>query len=154
MTLNTQSHRRNLKNRCFYTVSGQGPWSHWQAISTSLEPASLQAWPQYFSSDWTTHRHGRCAHLFCSVAVVMGFPFPGRYKLKFRQLSPSHRPANKCSRGDACREGGQDGEGKMLMEPMGCVIQKFVSSVAALLDGAPHHSQSILHRIGNRAGCA
>jgi hypothetical protein len=24
-------------------VSGQGPWSHWHAISTSLDPASLQA---------------------------------------------------------------------------------------------------------------
>jgi hypothetical protein len=26
----------------FHTVSGQVPWSHWQAISTSLDPASLQ----------------------------------------------------------------------------------------------------------------
>jgi hypothetical protein len=26
----------------FHAVRGQGPWSHWHAISTSSDPASLQ----------------------------------------------------------------------------------------------------------------
>src|SRR5580692_9358355 len=53
-----------------YVVSGQGPWSHWHAISTSLDPASLQGWPQYLSPPLTRHRHGKCPHFFCSVAII------------------------------------------------------------------------------------
>lgn len=57
-----------------YTVSGQVPWSHWHAISTSLDPASLQACPQYLSPGCTMHLHGRCAHLLCSFVVINGCP--------------------------------------------------------------------------------
>lgn len=58
------------------TVSVQGPWSHWQAISTSLKPASLQASPQYLSPGCAMHRHGRCAHLLRSfVVVIIWFSF-------------------------------------------------------------------------------
>jgi len=51
MTPNIRVIAETLRSAGLYTVSGQGPWSHWQAISTSLDPASLQAWPQYFSPD-------------------------------------------------------------------------------------------------------
>jgi hypothetical protein len=88
------------------------------------------------------------------VAVVIRFPFQVVYKLNFRHLSPSHRPADKSPGSDACREGRCDSQRQMLMEPMGCVIQEFVSSIAALLDGAPHYSQSIFNRIGDSTSCA
>ena len=54
-----------------YAVSGQVPWSHWHAISTSSDPASLQTGPQYLSPAWARHRHGMCAHLFCSFVVIV-----------------------------------------------------------------------------------
>jgi len=52
-------------------VSGQGLWSHWHAISTSPDPASLQTGPQYFSPACTAQRHGRWAHRFCSTVAMM-----------------------------------------------------------------------------------
>jgi hypothetical protein len=65
--------RPSLTPKAYYihTVSGQVPWSHWHAISTSLAPASLQAGPQYLSPGCARHRHGRCAHLFCSFVVII-----------------------------------------------------------------------------------
>jgi len=54
-----------------HAVSGQGPWLHWHAISTSLELASLQAWPQYLSFAGTKHRQGRCPHFFWSIGVIV-----------------------------------------------------------------------------------
>lgn len=56
----------------FHAVSGQVLWSHWHAISTSSDPASSQAWPQYLLPGCTKHRHGRCEHLF-SVVVITFF---------------------------------------------------------------------------------
>jgi hypothetical protein len=56
-----------------HAVSGQAPWSHWHAISTSLAPASLQDGPQNLSPGCARHRHGRCPHLFCSAVVIVRF---------------------------------------------------------------------------------
>ena len=64
------SRRLPTKGSVLYTVSGQGPWSHWHAISTSLDPASLQAGEQNLSPAGTEHRHGRCAHLACSSVFI------------------------------------------------------------------------------------
>ena len=36
-------HASSAEWNCPYTVRGHAPWSHWQAISTSFDPASLQA---------------------------------------------------------------------------------------------------------------
>jgi len=33
----------NWGSVCSYAVRGHAPWSHWHAISTSPDPASLQA---------------------------------------------------------------------------------------------------------------
>src|SRR5579863_1919074 len=53
-----------------HTVSGQDLWSHWHAISTSLDPASLQESLQYLSLLGTRHRQGRWAHLPFSLVVI------------------------------------------------------------------------------------
>jgi len=42
----------------------------------------------------------------------------------------------------------------MPMEAMGCLIQEFFASVAALLRGTLYNSHAIPYRIGNRASCA
>jgi hypothetical protein len=51
----------------------QAGWPQSQAISASLEPASLHSWLQYLSPAGGTQTHGRCAHFFClegSVGIV------------------------------------------------------------------------------------
>src|SRR5579863_9891375 len=60
-------------------VRGHVPWSHWQAISTSPDPASLQACPQYSPPGCAAHLHGRCAHLVCSVVVIVVSPFETQF---------------------------------------------------------------------------
>jgi hypothetical protein len=57
--------------RIRHTVSGHSLWPHWHAISTSLDPASLQISAQYFSSALARHLQSGCAHLTCSLVVVM-----------------------------------------------------------------------------------
>ena len=58
----------------FYTLSKQAGCWHWQAISTSLDPASRQASLQYFSLSATVHRHGSWAQVLASFsAIVVSF---------------------------------------------------------------------------------
>jgi len=42
----------------------------------------------------------------------------------------------------------------MALKAMGCVIQEFLSSIAALLCGAPCYTNAIFDRIANCAACA
>jgi hypothetical protein len=44
---------------CYVVHAG---WPQSQAISDSLDPASLQNWLQYFSPFGGTHKHGTWAH--------------------------------------------------------------------------------------------
>lgn len=56
-------------------------------------------------------------------------------------------------RGDAyskCRRNSQD---EMSLKALSCVIEEFLSSLAALLCCTPHYPDAILYRVGNRTGC-
>jgi hypothetical protein len=43
-----------------------------QPISVSSDPASRQNWLQYFSPSAGRHKHGKCAHFFCSLMKAPG----------------------------------------------------------------------------------
>lgn len=65
-----------------YTLSKQAGCWHWQAISTSLDPASRHASLQYFSLAGTVHRHGSWAQLFASCsAIVVSLLVPYDFRL-------------------------------------------------------------------------
>ncbi len=49
----------------------QAGWPQSQPISSSLEPASLQSWLQYFSLAGAMHRQGKWAHFADFVSAIL-----------------------------------------------------------------------------------
>lgn len=56
------------------TAASHGGCPHSQPISISPEPASLQIWLQYFSSELTWQLHDECAHFLVVVVGIFSSP--------------------------------------------------------------------------------
>jgi hypothetical protein len=69
-------------------------------------------------------------------------------------LPSFHRPTDQRSCRNAYRKCRRNRQHEVPLEPLSCVIQEFLGSIAALLRDALCYADSILDRIGNRTRCA
>jgi hypothetical protein len=69
-------------------------------------------------------------------------------------LSSLYEPSQECPCRGAYGKRSRNGERKVPLKTMSCLIQEFFPGIATLLRGMPHGSYAALHRFGNRARCA
>jgi hypothetical protein len=70
-------------------------------------------------------------------------------------LPSFYHPADQRSCGEAYYKRSRDGEHKVPLQALSCVIQELFRGIATLFCGASHHSYAILYyRVCGRAGCA
>jgi hypothetical protein len=71
-----------------------------------------------------------------------------------RGLSSFDHPADDDSSSQTRRKRSRNSEHGLALDALSCVIQKFFGSVAALLCGTPHCSDTIPDCVGDCVGCA